>query len=304
MTSSLPNEILVYSWNAWDGYLASFVFPHASVVYGDLFEDSFDVGKCLVGGESLFLFQVNLTKTAFAPVSRDAILAELDRRGIRILNRELHDISKRWLQNKLRELGLPTTLATREGPPQEYLIVKTNENYMGEHERMLSNAQRAQLHILEPSPLPDNQTGYYVAPRSKISAEAFDNSSLIIERYIKSKDDTFFRIYKAAELVIIVKSRSTMLIKKVRGDPSDENIVTTLEELADHWRSFPQRLGIVLQWFFHNVKMDYGCLDVVTDGSEFYIIDVNLTPWGGDPKPDEFLLGLMRSHLLGTNLDR
>jgi hypothetical protein len=294
---SRESRLAVYAWNAWHGYLISRIFPRATLVEGNLVEDCASVLSQLTGVETHFIFQVNLTLTKEVPASRCKIMSTLESHGVRVLNQDITDISKHWLQAGLRRLGLPTTSAGKIGPPKELLIVKSNENYMGVPERALSEEHKQLFSMTDPSPLFEGGGKYLILERQEIPNEHFEMPCLSIERFIQSPDDSFFRIYKVSEILVIVKAHAKGPLKKIRGDKRDLNIITTVEEVAEGWPDIPIRLSLVLQWFLLNIAFDYGCVDVVSDGVEYYITDINTTPWGGAIPTEGHLLDLLRNEM-------
>lgn len=285
----------MYEWKAWDAFLLSYVLPDAVVIHGNLFEEPSYVLSQVPEEITHFFFQVNVSLKANAPAARNAVCEALSERGIKVVNRRLLNLTKRHLQLELQRLGLPSVLAARNGNPCERLIVKTNDNAGAEFERTLDDAALRTLHLSPPSDSIQSARDYAVLARECLQEPLWLDPGLTIERYVENPDGQFLRVYVAGELVIIVFAYSSALIKKIEGDSRDRNIVTTREDLNHSWTDIPARLAEVLSTWLKNVSFDYCAIDIVTDGNEYFIIDVNDTPWVGRRIPDQDFLDLFRA---------
>jgi len=99
----------------------------------------------------------------------DDLCTSLGEFGCEVWNGAVGDIRKRTLQSIFAEIGLPTVAATRDGPPDETLILKTNLNSRGIPEWELSDAQweASDLGQRRPTPLDGLET-YQVMARSDV----------------------------------------------------------------------------------------------------------------------------------------
>jgi hypothetical protein len=285
----------VYEWKAWDAFLLGYVLPDAVVLHGNLFEEPSDVLSQVPADTTHFFFQVNVSLKANAPTARSSVCEALSERGIKVVNQRMLNLTKRHLQLELQRIGLPNVLAERNGSPSERLIVKTNENAGAEFERTLDEATLRALQLSLPSDSIQSARDYAVLTRECLQEEWWLDPGLTIERYVENPDGRFLRVYIAGELVIIVFAYSIALIKKIEGDSRDRNIVTTREDLKHSWEYIPRRLADVLSKWLKNASCDYCAVDIVTDGHEYFIIDVNDTPWVGRRIPDQDFLDLFRA---------
>jgi hypothetical protein len=268
-------KVYVYEWNAWEEFLLSSMFPDATRLKVNLDDEQEDVIAQISNDCGWFIFHINLTQTAQIPRGRNELCAHLSNRGVKVVNERLVDISKRTVQQTCEELSLKTTLAPRSGPPGEMLIVKTDLNYGGLTERELTPAERLRLninHVVSP----DTQA-YNILPRAEVRSNIWESPEYVVERFIQNSANFFYRVHLFRKHVVVSRVVDNAPLKKFPAglNRDDRYFVTPADESS-------KLLKDVIR-FSERIGLDFGALDVVQDDEEnFYIIDVNSTPWWGE----------------------
>jgi hypothetical protein len=292
----LGRGVVIYEWQAGEHFLAPQLLPAATCIHGAIDDSAAAVLAQLPPRTEAFLFQINLSRTARFPAGRQALVAELAARGVRVLNRSLTDIRKHTLHRLLRAAGLPSPAAGRRGRTDELLIVKTDFNYGGMCERLLTPAQRRRLG-LSPRPIGlEDWADYRILPRGKMLDDWWHDETLVVERYIDNPRGEFFRVCVLGESVMVVKAYNECPIKKLNDDPRDENFLiarSRLPHLGDNGFLSPDLLATIDR-FLAAAGLDFGALDIVHDGRRFFIVDLNATPYGSrrgamDPDAEDHL---------------
>src|SRR5262245_2148134 len=119
---SSPQACTVYDWGTNPAFLLPLIVPSATFVVAQFGERHTDLLNRLPERVESFVFHVNLTDTSHVPFERDLLSVELRRRGVRVLNGGVSSIAKSRVQRTCQAAGLPITLATREGDPNEMLL--------------------------------------------------------------------------------------------------------------------------------------------------------------------------------------
>ncbi len=296
--------ILVYHWQAWDGFLISHLVAdhcHLPAQYDD---DPAQLERWLTPHIRAVLPQINLTDSGVFPARRAALLAHLQARGIRVLNAAVSHIGKRRLHALLEQAGLPSARATRHGPGAERLFVKTDLNWGGASERRLPPDLQQQLlptWVQASAQAIAGWDGYYTVLREAVPPALWHDPRVVIERYIENPQHSFYRVYGFGEALVVVKAHSHALIKKLAGDTRDSNYLLQRQQLLQEESDLPPALMRVLKGFVLHCPLAYFCLDIVHDEHDYTIIDLNLTPWAGrQPQTSEaveFLCQGAISHL-------
>src|SRR5262249_13834144 len=89
------------------------------------------------GDAEIVCFHVDLTIRRRLPLRIAEWSRRLEAEGWFVVNGRVQDISKRTLARHLKKIGLPTCVAPRRGPAEEFLFLKTNLNYGGRKEKVL-----------------------------------------------------------------------------------------------------------------------------------------------------------------------
>lgn len=295
--------LVIYEWAAWEHFLIRALVPNAYRLPARLGESARDVLASIPPGATGLLVHVNLSNTTHVPVDRHVLIDALNRRGIRVWNRLFPDIRKRALQERLLRLELPSTLANPEGPPDEWVMVKTDFNYGAQFELRLSGTDRRRLG-LDPGLLPfDGAQNYPVMRRKEVPKAWWSHRGLVVERYVANDADFFYRVYVAGEHLVVSKAVCSEPIKKLRSDLDRTNTFTTRSALRAGYDavSLPPRLVNTLHTFLEGTALDVGAIDLMHDGSDYYVVDVNTTPywkpWGSgqDGITDHLRAGLRTS---------
>ena len=120
------NTVLVYHWNAWDGFLVSHLVAEECCVPAS-YEDDYRVLELKIhNGIQAVLWQMDMSVPGAFPRNRQLIIKYLENRGLLVLNSGIVDITKVELHNMLQRAGLPSAKADRYGHPNERLFVKSN----------------------------------------------------------------------------------------------------------------------------------------------------------------------------------
>jgi len=235
----------------------------------------------------------------------DELARALFSTGVAVWNARITDIRKRTLQSTLAALGLPTTLAMRDGPGEERLVIKTDLNARGMREWRASDAERAALGWgpRTRSPLQDHPD-YIVATRRSIPSDWWTNHALIFERYVDNRYGIFYRAYFVGESVVLCEGRSTKTIRRMHDAVDRSDFLLARSDACDVFADV--LLGEPARDAFKSALvcadrygLDYGCVDMVVDNAGVpFIIDVNSTPsWGSADAPLNFLRHLRRGWL-------
>ena len=243
-------------------------------------------------------FQINLSVRGRLPLRIRDLTNSFVERGISVVNGFVQDIRKSTLQTHLETIGLPSVKVTPDGPTHEVLFVKTDLNYGGDLERSLLPESIAAAGF-ENLISPDIKGAYYYKTviRKMLSDEIWNDPAITIEKYISNTENSFYRVYFSGERVVIVKAFSPGVIKKLSNDPRDTNYVSDLEHLkAGKDRiELSAKLKRDIVTFLEHSAVEFACLDIMHDGHDnFYIVDLNLTPYAGRNVIDPFLTGFLR----------
>ena len=222
-------------------------------------------------------------------------------RGVFVVNGFVQDIRKSTLQTHLETIGLPSVKVAPSGSSHEVLFVKTDLHYGGDLERHLPPESIAAAGF-ERLISPEIKGAYYykTALRETLPAEIWNDPAIMIEKYIDNAENSFYRVYFSGERVIIVKAFAARIIKKLSNDPRDTNYVSDLEHLkaGRDQLELSETLKRNLVTFLEQSAVEFGCLDIVHDGNDnFYIVDLNLTPYAGRRPIDSFLTNFLRAGL-------
>jgi len=194
--------VAIYEWQTKHAFLFSVLCPSSLRVEANANDWAGDVLRRLSGHIRLFVFHLNLTQTASFPHDRPELCRALSHAGISVVNANVTNISKAFIQASCGRLGLPTTEATPEGDQDEMLIVKTNLNYGGLGERALDTKD---LRILgwRAFDCPTDAKSYKVLKRRNVAQSEWNDPSLFIERFVRNQADRFCRVYLLNNYVVI-----------------------------------------------------------------------------------------------------
>ena len=268
------------------------MFPDATRLRATLGETASDLLKRLPSDTEVFTFHVNLTDTRRTPLRRSAFSRALRSRGIRILNEHVTDISKRRVQEVCAQAGLHQAIAPRGGSPDEVLIVKSNANYGGEKEKLLSPGERRTLGLASRSRLISGHDGYLIVPRRRVQPDHWRSRQMIVERFIENRHRVFYRAHKVLDCVIVSRMVNPAGIKKMLRHIRRTNWYLRLPELAPIKgpRPVPDHVIRTVTRFCTAFAFDVGSIDVLEDDEgKCYVIDANASPFWGETDYDHML---------------
>ena len=286
-------SLCIYEWRAGRRYLLPTMFPEATHVRARLGETSSDLLKRLPPGIEAFLFHVNLTDTRRTPLRRRAFCRALRARGIRILNEHVTDISKHHVQHVCALAGLRTTIAPRDGDPDEMLILKTSANYGGENEKRLDAGVRRRLGFAQPTRLIRGFDGYLIRRRKEVRPEFWRSRQVIVERFIENRHHVFYRAHKLLDRVIVSRMVNPARIKKMLQQIRRTNWNLHLPSLepVEGPRPVPMHVVRAVSSFCAAARLDAGSIDIMEDDEgRCYVVDLNAQPyWGRETGYDHML---------------
>lgn len=296
-------RVAVLEWKAWEGFLLTHVLGNDAErievdPFRELPSEEFDR---ICDSFATVCFQINLSVRGRLPLRIRDLTNRFVERGVFVVNGFVQDIRKSTLQTHLETIGLPSVKVTPSGSSHEVLFVKTNLNYGGDLERHLPPENIAAAGF-ERLISPEIKGAYYykTALRETLPAEIWNDPAIMIEKYIDNAENSFYRVYFSGERVIIVKAFAARIIKKLSNDPRDTNYVSDLEHLKTgrDELELSETLKRNLVTFLEQSAVEFGCLDIVHDGNDnFYIVDLNLTPYAGRRPIDSFLTNFLRAGL-------
>ena len=274
--------IYVYEWDAWDNYLFTLLFKSAIRIKAGIAQKNKYILNQVTRHNGYFLFHINLSETSRFFENKETLCERLKSRNIKYLNKDIVDISKKFVQDTCFLLGLNCTRAFPDGDPDELLIIKSNDNYGGIKENKLTADQKIKLGITITSS--DQNVEYTVTERRNIEQNIWDDRSLVIERYISNTENLHYRVYKVNKRVVISEVNDDNLIKKMPDGIKRTNFCfdALADDLHGTERADMNELYFIINKFCSHVNLDFGAIDVVRDdNNQFYIIDINTTPFWG-----------------------
>lgn len=278
--------VAVLEWRAWDGFLLNHVLGDAATrietdpfsKFPDaLFESVCETFKAVC-------FQVNLSVRDQLPLAIRELTYRFREQDVFVVNGVVQDVRKSKLHAHLEAIGLPSLRASQSGPADEILFVKTDLNYGGELERALPPTSIAASGLENLISTEIGPYRYKTVTREALDANLWADPAIVVEKFIKNSENSFYRVYFSGQQIIIVKAFSPGIIKKLAGDSRDTNYVTDLA----HLKAGTDGLGISAKLkrdvatFVEHTPVEFGCLDMVHDGHDnHFVIDLNLTPYAG-----------------------
>jgi len=276
LSGAIP--LVVYQWEAWDGFMIDTLAPHAIVREASPTEDVVKLLDSLPSTPGVFLFHLNVSITESFPLQRHDLIAGLHERGWITCNEQVTDISKQAIQARLMSAGCRSVLGHEDGSADELMIIKSNYNYGGEGERKLPEAIRSRLGIED---LPSSGLEYATSRRDEIPGEAWRDPSLTIERFVGNKRGHYCRAWIAGERTHLIQLSCPDEIKTVGGS----QLVGLWNARFDSASTLPDPIadGAMTEVIrgSNALALDFGAIDVMlNEAGEPFIVDVNTTPWG------------------------
>ena len=253
-------------------YLATQVFCGTKVLECQPLADEVARIEPQIEGEKVFLFHIDLSVQQRVPNCRQALMAALSDRGL-ILHNAFHtDQRKRLLQQASAQLGFKSLTATRDGDPDEMLLVKTDLNVGGGPER---RALR-RFPGMEVPPLPSRITTpseYYAAKRRDVPDEVWLDETLQVEVCVKNNKGLVLRTFwNQGKGVVSVIENPHEIVKKRNEKCRRWNYTEGVDALT---KSAFQQMAA----YAKHLKVSFFAADFVVDEDQsICLVDLNLTP--------------------------
>jgi hypothetical protein len=261
--------------------------PRFEITADDSAEDILERITALEKRATRVLFHFDLSEQRRLPRQRDWLVRKLQEGGMSAWNSKLTDISKDVVQRTNRELGLPHTQASRQGPKNELLIVKTRWNAFGFPELQLSESERKLLGYPRRWSRPiEAWDEYPVLRRVQIPPHWWQSRRLFIERFISNSQGDFYRAFFCGTQCALGVGRSHALVKRPESGSFPACYLLSRKRVTDPSgiRRMPRNAWTAFQTscrFANTFALDYGAIDLIGDDSgSTYVVDVNPTPDG------------------------
>ncbi|MFT4924979.1 MAG: hypothetical protein ACI8WB_001069 [Phenylobacterium sp.] len=274
------SNVLVYHWRAWPGFLISHLVDKSNQLPARYEDDISQFEQALTANIKAVLLQINLSRSEHFPELRSQLISDLQQRGLLVLNQFVGDITKHNLHKMLHAAEVPNVKVPQQGDGDEWLFVKTNLNWGGEIEQSLPTALLPRFSDSSPRTL-QRHNQYYKRQRKNLAPSLWQDDSVVIEKYIDNPEDSFYRVYAFGNAVVVVKAHSKDLVKKISGDDRDCNYFYRRDQIINDKTQLPVNLQHTIAQFLRNIRLDYFCLDIVHNQTDYYVIDLNLTPYAG-----------------------
>ncbi|HEX4053603.1 MAG TPA: hypothetical protein VHX86_05000 [Tepidisphaeraceae bacterium] len=280
----------VYDWSLWRDMLVTSILPRARRIAADFEQSPRQLLAKLPRRAKTLLIHLDISDNA--PFIADAaeFISILTQREIRVLNCRCRDIRKTTVQSHCIRLGLPSVTAAATGLDDELLIVKSDLNSGGEREQKLSDAQKARFNLPAAGGRITGPADYRVTRRADLPRDTWNDPHLVVEQYIKNTLGRFFRVYVALNAIVISEAYDDALVKRMAGPIRRCNHRLWRHGELLHPQSandskLPPRLLHTAGVFVDSFHVDYGAIDIVESAAgDFYVVDVNKTPYWGDEK--------------------
>jgi hypothetical protein len=297
--------VAVCECNAWDNFLIQALCPDAARISIRPGEPAARVASAIGRSARLVLMHVDASRTDGFLEEEPTLYDQLAARGVVTLNARATDVRKRTLHERCAEIGLPSAVASRDGPGDERVIIKTNLNAAGLPERRLAErgGRSAERFTRDLNAEISDPQGYRVCRRDEVPERAWLDRTLAIERYIDNPEGAFYRVYGVGPSTVVAQIWTDLTIKKlllparrreyyffwtvggediVLGDAGAEVV---------HAASVARRAAAAMQVDFHGTDCVMGADGTVVP------IDVNKTPFWGEAGPRPGVLEHLRRGL-------
>jgi hypothetical protein len=275
---------VIYEWEAWSQFKIARAVPEATRLTACPEEHAHEVLARCPPKTVAFVFHLNATFSSRFPLERSDLVAGLEARGVAALNATVVDISKRHVQAQCTALGLPVAGATAEGDPNERVIIKTNHNFGGRAERLLTTQQLDALGIPRPSAIVSTAFAYQVMRRGDVPSAWWSDPALAIERYIENRWNRIYRAGFAGRRFEVLRMINPNALKKVNDPERTEKVAVLCDRdqlQSGSARGIEPAVGEAIVRFVDGAGMDFGAIDVMTnDAGQPFVLDVNATPYG------------------------
>lgn len=278
------DRVLLLCFALDDNFLSHRLFPAAPRLRVRPEADPTALAKALPRRCRLAIQCINLTEPFRLLPPDSPLRAALARRGIPLLNGGVASHAKRDLHALLRGLGLPCAAASEEGPPDELLMVKSNQNSGALVERGLDEAARRRLGL---DAVPDHvprHASYPVLPRRDVPHAWFSDSSLAVERYLRGDSVASYRLFVAGQHAQLYVRASQAAV--VRGGNSSVLHQVSLVARGAGWTGVLPALphlpaALAAAWQVARAAgLEFGAIDILEDAAgRPHVVDINTTPY-------------------------
>lgn len=282
--------VYIYEWMAWEGFFMPTLFNNSVRITGCIYQNENEIISKVIANTGYFVFHINLTKTHNFIENRANLINILKEKGFKLINEGVLDTSKNWLQKACIENKINSTSAKISGDPDELLIVKTNFNYAGRSENKLTSREKEILSLSTKNYSTD--LNYTIASRKNLPKDTWKNEILVVEKFINNVDNLFYRAHKLFYRIVLTEVIDENLIRKMPDGIKTTNYYFDLKQdnnSDENYKNF-ENLILQIECICKYGEIDFGAFDIVkSDSSEYFIIDINLTPyWGFSPHPAMF----------------
>lgn len=252
--------IHIYQSHQDNTYLINNIFPEHTKIISQYKQSNKDI-LSKVQPNGLFIFHIDLTCDESYYQDKQDLIKHLKILNMTMLNQHMNDISKKHIQQCCRDININSVTTTQFEDDEELCIIKSNLNCNG---------------------IPEGKNIIYsVLPKKQITEHEWNNSELVVEKFIQNKRNIFYRIYKSINRLVISEVVDQKLIKKMpRGVKRVNSFVNLREDWSNH--KFYKIIKQIRDLSIY-MKIDFGTFDVVmSDTQDYYIVDVNKTPYWGE----------------------
>ena len=289
--------LVVLEYRAWHGYAIRVLEPHALPMRLRPGEAAARVLADVPSNTRTVVMHVDASRTDGFIADAPALWDALRRRGVRVLNAGATDIRKSTLHARCEALGVPSARTTRDGAPDERVIIKTNLNSAGTPERLLARRGdgigRQFAHELNAGMR--DASDYRICRRDEVPAAAWTDPTLVVERFISNPDGLYFRVHTVGRATCVAEIWNTLDIKKgttgvVRRVNHFYWTTAAGDEAVGPSHETATRAAALVRRVHDGMGIDYGAADCVmgdTTGA-LVVVDVNKTPGAGSmaERPD------------------
>lgn len=288
-----PAPVVVCECNAWDKYLIQAVCADALRVAIQPGDSGPRLAKAIGRAARVVVMHIDASESEGFLEHESALYDSLAARRVVTLNARATDARKRTLHQRLATAGLPSAAASRTGPGDERVIIKTNLNAAGGPERRLA-ARGGWTTDRLTRDLNDevcDQEKYRVCRRDEVPSVAWLDPTLVIERYIENPEGAYFRVHGMGPATVVSQIWSDLAIKHQR-------LGARCREHSFFWTVDGEDIPIgpasaeavraagVGRRAAHAMEMEFYGTDCVMDASGAIVaVDVNKTPYWGTPEP-------------------
>lgn len=271
-------NLAVYNYNSYLNYLINH-FKRSVSIQGKIKQKNQIILDSLKKYDiKYFLFHIDLTVTDDFFINKKELIEVLHLKNIRTINSNLSDIRKTTIQEACKKIKINNVVDNIN--ENDIIIIKSNFNNGAAKELNLSKNEKT---ILKLNYLQESSLSYKIF--KKIYIKVIDNNQYIVEKFIENKQDLFYRAYKLYNRLVVSEVVDKNKIKKMPIGISRQNYFFDLFNLDDHkFYSIAYQIKKLSDY----MNIDYAAFDIVmSDDNEFYIIDINTTPFWGSVASDK-----------------